>query len=179
MSSDAHLRRDHGTPTETSPYIDWGPDLPSRYEGGRARLLVANPTTLYVSWESDLAAPEKWTVETRIEGAPLGGAPLKTDLPGGLLDLWIKVPAGSRGEVHLTRDDATVAILPFRTPPDRPSANTSERWGRLGADGHVTEDVLPVIGRPLSSMEEADAAIAAARAELAPSSSSSSRATRP
>ncbi len=166
MSSDAHLRRDHATPTETSPYIDWGPDLPSHYEGGRARLLVANPTTLYLSWESDLEAPERWRVETHMEGQQVKGA----DLPPGASDLWIKVPASSRGEVHLLREDATLAILGFRTPPDRPSPLTDERWGRLDDSGHVKEDVLPVIGRPLSSLEEADLAIAQAKGSLSPTS---------
>jgi hypothetical protein len=166
MSSDAHLRRDHGTPIETSPYIDWGPDLPSRYEGGRARLLVANPTTLYLSWESDLETPKRWRVETHTEGLDVKAA----DLPGGASDLWIKVPASSRGEVHLLREETTLAILGFRTPPDRPSPLTDERWGRLDEGGQVKEDVLPVIGRPLSSLEEADAAIAAAKDSLSPTS---------
>lgn len=149
MSSDAYLRKDHGTASPTSPYIDWGPDLPSHYPGGRARLLVANPTALYVVWESDLAAPARWRLELVVLGALLEAV----DLPGGFMDTWLQAPAATQGEVHLFRDGERVAALPFSTPPAGPSdfaAEPEERWGAVedgvfvdtsGIAGYALEDV--------------------------------------
>lgn len=130
MSSDAHLRKDHGTPSPSSPYIDWGPDLPSHYAGGRARLLVANPHALYLVWESDLPSPGAWRLELTVQGALLEAL----DLPGGIMDAWLTAPAGTRGEVALFRDGAKIATLPFTTPPagpSEPAPEEAERWGRL------------------------------------------------
>lgn len=130
MSSDAHLRKDHGTTSPLSPYIDWGPDLPSRYEGGRARLLVANPTALYAVWESDRPAPTHWRLELIVQGALLDAM----DLPGGFMDAWLRAPAGTSGEVVLYREGERVATLPFATPPATPSdvlPEEAERWGKL------------------------------------------------
>jgi len=132
MSSDAHLRRDHGTLQSSDPYIDWGPDLPGKYDGGRARLLVANPTSLFVTWESGLQ-PQRWRLELVVAGVTTR----VLELAGDAGDAWIQVPARTRGEVRLVRDGAHVATLPFETPPDAPSDDTSERWGRLDAQGHV------------------------------------------
>jgi hypothetical protein len=144
MSSDAHLRRDHGTVTPNVPYIDWGPDLPARYAGGRARLLVANPRTLYLTWET-AASPGRWRVE--VEGAD--GALLQaSDLAGGRSDAWLHVGPRMRGRVHLARDGERVATLPFATPPDAPSERSDERWGIMDAGGHVV-DAVPLGGRAL------------------------------
>lgn len=149
MSSDAHLRRDHGTVESSDPYIDWGPDLPARYPGGRARLLVTNPWTLYLTWETE-ARPERWRVEVeRSDGVRLEAA----DHAGGLSDLWLRVPARTRGVVHLSRDGVRVASLPFATPPDAPSSELGdERWALIDEGGHV-HDASPVGGRPLGSPE--------------------------
>jgi len=145
MSSDAHLRKDHGTLPESGPYIDWGPDLPARYSGGRARLLVANPWTLFVTWES-ASAPERWGLELeRADGSSLEVA----ELAGGTSDAWIRVPAKTRGVVHLLRDGVRVAALPFATPPDAPSNNLDERWGLIDATGEVHE-AQAVDGRALA-----------------------------
>jgi len=127
--------------TESGVYIDWGPDLPARYPGGRARVLVANPTTLFVSWETERAAPDRWIVEVRL--AHGGGHAV--EIPGKSPDVWVHAPAGARGHVHLIRLDGgsreEVAALPFRTPPDGPSWRTDERWGRLRGDGLMVADV--------------------------------------
>lgn len=134
MSSDAHLRKDHGTPTPSGLYIDWGPDLPSHYPGGRARVLVANPTALYVVWESDLPSPSQWRLEVIVQGALLQAL----ELPGGFMDCWLTAPAGTRGEVHLLRDGERLATLPFSTPPAGPSdfaPEDDERWARLDEAG--------------------------------------------
>lgn len=130
MSSDAYLRKDHGTTSPTSPYIDWGPDLPSHYPGGRARLMVANPTALYAVWESDLPAPKAWRLEVTVQGALLEAI----ELPGGIMDAWLNAPAGTHGEVVLFRDGDAIATLPFSTPPGGPSdaaPEEAERWGKL------------------------------------------------
>lgn len=130
MSSDAHLRKDHGTASSTSPYIDWGPDLPSHYAGGRARLLVANTTALYAVWESDLPSPNSWRLELVVQGALLE----TLDLPGGIMDAWLRAPAGAKGEVVLMRDGVKVASLPFSMPPagpSEPAPEEAERWGRM------------------------------------------------
>lgn len=149
MSSDAHLRRDHGTVESSDPYIDWGPDLPARYPGGRARLLVTNPWTLYLTWETE-ANPERWRVEVeRADGVTLEAA----DHAGRLSDLWLRVPARTRGVVHLSRDGVRVASLPFATPPDAPSDRAGdERWALIDEGGHV-HDATPVGGRPLGHAE--------------------------
>lgn len=145
MSSDAHLRRDHGTVESSDPYIDWGPDLPGRYSGGRARLLVTNPWTLYVTWESE-STPERWRLEIeREDGVMLEAA----DHAGGLSDLWLRVPARTRGVVHLSRDGVRVASLPFATPPDAPSERTEESWALIDQGGHV-HDAAPIGGRALT-----------------------------
>jgi hypothetical protein len=149
MSSDAHLRKDHGTASPTSPYIDWGPDLPSHYTGGRARLLVANPIALYAVWESDLPSPNTWRLELVVQGALLEAL----DLPGGIMDAWLRAPAGTRGEVHLLRDGERVATLPFSTPPAGPTEAVpegAERWGRL-VDG-VVFDSAAVAGYSLDDV---------------------------
>ena len=149
MSSDAYLRKDHGTASPTSPYIDWGPDLPAHYPGGRARLLVANPTALYVVWESDLAAPARWRLELTVQGALLEAV----DLPGGFMDTWLQAPAATRGEVHLFRDGERVATLPFSTPPAGPSdfaVEAEERWGSL-EDG-VLVDTSRIAGYALEDV---------------------------
>jgi hypothetical protein len=139
MSSDAHLRRDHGTPTSTDPYIDWGPDLPGRYDGGRARVLVANPRALFLTWETT-TPPERWRVEVW-----LGEAHERTvDLAGDASEVWIAVGSNTRGELRLVRDDVHVATLPFETPADGPSADTSERWARI--DSHGQMRATPSIG---------------------------------
>lgn len=132
--------------TETGVYIDWGPDLPARYPGGRARVLVANPTTLFVSWETERPSPDRWIVEIAL--AHGGGHAL--EIPGKSPDVWVHAPAGARGHVHLIRVEGgareTVASLPFRTPPDGPSWRTDERWGRLRGDGVMVADVSPPRG---------------------------------
>lgn len=132
MSSDAHLRRDHGTQTSSDPYIDWGPALPGKYDGGRARLLVANPRALFVTWESGLQ-PERWRVELVVAGVTLR----VIELAGDAGDAWVPVSPHTRGEVRLLRDGALVATLPFESPPDAPSEDTEERWGRVDTQGHV------------------------------------------
>lgn len=132
MSSDAHLRRDHGTLTSSDPYIDWGPDLPGKYDGGRARLLVANPRALFVTWESGLQ-PNRWRLELVVAGVTLR----VIELAGDAGDAWVSVSPRTHGEVRLVRDGALVATLPFETPPDAPSEHTAERWGRVDEHGHV------------------------------------------
>ena len=132
MSSDAHLRRDHGTPTSSDPYIDWGPDLPGKYDGGRARLLVANPRALFVTWESGLQ-PDRWRLELVVAGITLR----VIELAGDAGDAWINVSPRTHGEVRLLRDGALVATLPFESPPDMPSEQSEEHWGRLDEQGHV------------------------------------------
>lgn len=143
MSSDAHLRRDHGTPPSSSPYIDWGPDLPGQYDGGRARVLVANPTTLYLVWETP-TSPARWRLDLLVDGHRR--ATLEID--GAGREAWLQVSARSRGEVHLLRDEVHVATLPFETPPDAPSDDTSERWGRLDGHGQMRA-AGPIGGRAL------------------------------
>ncbi len=134
MSSDAHLRRDFGTPQSTAPYIDWGPNLPGKYDGGRARLLIANPRALFVTWETGLQ-PNQWRLEVAI-----GGETKRVlELAGDAADAWIAVTPRTRGEVRLLRDGQHVATLPFETPPDAPSNDVSERWARVDASGAVQE----------------------------------------
>lgn len=138
MSSDAHLRRDHSTPSApigSDPYIDWGPDLPGRYDGGRARVLVANPHALFVTWESG-STPAGWRVELQVlggHGEP--GATMSLSLPGVATDAWLSAPARARGVIRLFHDGSLVATLPFETPPDMPSDDVSERWGRVDDHG--------------------------------------------
>lgn len=131
-SSDAHLRRDHGTPTSSDPYIDWGPDLPGRYDGGRARLLVANPRALFVTWESG-SQPERWRLDVVVDG----GLSRTVELAGHAGDAWLSVAPRTRGEVRLVRDGVHVATLPFETPSEGPSEDTSERWGRTDPQGQM------------------------------------------
>ncbi|MFO0749445.1 MAG: hypothetical protein U1F43_27820 [Myxococcota bacterium] len=119
-------------------YIDWGPDLPARYPGGRARLMVANPTTIYVAWETDAPAPEHWAIELHVDGR----ATQSFEVPGKASDGWFQVPAAARGAVHLVRvgdgQRFDVAVLPFATPPAGPSDALEERWGRQDESGSVT-----------------------------------------
>jgi len=148
MSSDAHLRRDHGTVESSDPYIDWGPDLPARYPGGRARLLVTNPWTLYLTWETESPA-RRWRIEVeRADGVTLEAA----DHAGGLSDMWLRVPARTRGVVHLSRDGERVASLPFSTPPDAPSDRSDERWALIDEGGHV-HDAASIGGRAIGHTE--------------------------
>jgi len=141
-------------------YIDWGPDLPARYPGGRARVLVANPTTIFVGWESDRPAPDRWALHVEIDGGP----GFVAEVPGKSPDVWLQVPAGSRGRVHLVRVDAAavpgdvatleeLAVMPFRTPPAGPSWRTDERWGRLGPRGQMIADVAPPHGERVAVEE--------------------------
>lgn len=149
MSSDAHLRRDHGTPSSTDPYIDWGPDLPGRYEGGRARALVANAHSVFVTWET-ATPPDSWQLEV-----VLGGEVVQTlSVPGGASDHWLRVPARSRGEVRLARDGVQVATLPFSTPPESPSEDLVERWGRIDASGELHADATPPDGQRIELRED-------------------------
>lgn len=142
MSSDAHLRRDHGTPSSNDPYIDWGPDLPGRYEGGRARALVANAHAVFVTWET-ATPPDSWQLEV-----VLGGQVVQSlTIPGGAGDHWLQVPARSRGEIRLARDGVRVAVLPFSTPPEAPSDDLGERWGRVDAQGALHADAVPPQGQ--------------------------------
>lgn len=132
MASEAHLRRDHGTPTSTEPYIDWGPDLPGRYDGGRARVLVANPRALFVTWET-ATPPAGWRLDVVI-----GGEREQTiELGGDASETWVSVRPRLEGEVRLFREGERVATLPFETPPDAPSDDTSERWARVDERGQV------------------------------------------
>jgi len=147
MSSDAHLRRDHGTLPSSDPYIDWGPDLPGKYDGGRARLLVANPRALFVAWESGLQ-PERWRLELVVAGVTLR----VIELAGDAGDAWVQVSPHTRGDVRLVRDGALVATLPFETPPDAPSEDGAERWGRVDEGGHV-QAAASVGGTALASEE--------------------------
>ena len=145
MSSDAHLRRDHGTPSGigSAPYIDWGPDLPGRYDGGRARVLVANPHTLFVTWESG-STPAGWRVELHVHG----GSSMTLSMPGVATEAWLSAPARARGLIRLFHDDALVATLPFETPPDAPSDDVTERWGQVDDHGTV-HAVAGVDGRAI------------------------------
>jgi hypothetical protein len=142
MSSDAHLRRDHGTPSSNDPYIDWGPDLPGRYEGGRARALVANAHAVFVTWET-ATPPTSWQLEVAIGGETLQSL----TIPGGASDHWLQVPARSRGEISLVRDGVRVAVLPFATPPEAPSDDLGERWGRVDSHGELHADAVPPDGQ--------------------------------
>lgn len=139
-------------------YIDWGPDLPARYPGGRARVMVANPTTLYVSWESDAPAPERWYLEVRVDGQRTESL----EIPGKGSDAWFQVPARTRGHVHLVRvgggHRTEVAVLPFATPPAGPSDALEERWGRRAATGELVADVPPVRGERIDDPAGVDVA---------------------
>lgn len=136
---EARARRASTQVAPSGPYIDWGPDLPARYSGGRARVIVANPHTIFVSWESDLAAPDRWLVEVDIGH----GEPTTYEVPGKTPDLWAQVPARTSGVVRLARVEGEqkveVAALPFETPADGPSWRTDERWGRLGRGGSLAQ----------------------------------------
>jgi len=144
---EARARRASTQIAPSGPYIDWGPDLPARYAGGRARVIVANPHAIFVSWESDLGAPDHWLVEVDV-GL---GEPTTYEVPGKTPDLWAQVPARTSGVVRLARVEAgekiEVAALPFETPADGPSWRTDERWGRLGRQGQVAAGAVVVGNR--------------------------------
>ncbi len=134
----------------TGPYIDWGPALPDAYPGGRARLMVANPTTVVVAWETEVASPAAWQLELVVDGWI---TLMRRTLPGEAREAWIQVAARTRGAMLLARgtgpEAQVVAVLPFETPPDAPSTHTQERWGRLDAHGHLHHDARVVVGRAI------------------------------
>lgn len=139
-----------GVSNGTGPYIDWGPALPDAYPGGRARLMVANPTTVLVTWETEVASPAEWQIELVVDGWI---TLMRLTLPGDAREAWIQVAPRTRGAMLLERGSGTeaqvVAVLPFETPPDAPSTNTQERWGRLDAHGHLHHDARVVAGRAI------------------------------
>lgn len=134
---------------EPGVYVDWGPALPESFGSGRARLMVVNPTTLHLSWEtadgSALAGATSWAIEVR------GGddgllSTWRVDADGGrsAYTCWMTVPSRTAGTVRLLGElDGQlrrVADLAFATPGDAPSQDLSERWGALDRlDGQVQE----------------------------------------
>lgn len=157
MSTSSRLQepKDAAFPPSTEPYVDWGPPLPDQYTGDRARVIVANPTTVYVAWETSQRPPDGWRLEVVVDG----GIVLQRVLVGAeTREHWLAVAPRTRGAVHLARGAAgsgLVAVLPFETPPDAPSTNTNERWGRLDAHGHLHRDARVVPGRGIGPGYEA------------------------
>ncbi len=130
------------------PFVDYGPDLPERYDGPRTRVLVAHPTLVRATWEQDGRGLRCWRVTARsLEGELLDACEVNPVAE----DAWLTVPAAGRGEVELEAVDATgasrrVALVPFETPPDGPAelaAPPDERWVTLSEGGTALPATAP------------------------------------
>lgn len=178
------MREPHPVPTSTRPstdapatepgaYIDWGPELPESFGSGRARLMVANPTTLHLSWEtaagSALASATAWLIEVRRDADGVVST-WRVDGDAGRrsYNCWMTVAPRTTGMVRLLGEVdgqlRRVADLTFSTPGDAPSEDLTERWGTLDRlDGSV----------------HAAPAVAGQRVDVAGSGPSPSSSTRP
>ena len=162
--SSSSLSREAAAPCET--YIDWGPELPSEFASGRARLMVVNPTTLHLSWETasgtSLADAEAWLAEVRSGQAGLQSTYRIEGIPNlHSYNCWMTVEPKSSGFVRILAvvdgQIRRVADLSYTTPADRPSSDLTERWGSLDPLGGHVRSQAAVLGNRVS-IESAQAA---------------------
>lgn len=154
-TSSTSAPRNPEVPTHGDTFIDWGPDLPDTFGSGRARLMVVNPTTLHLSWEtaaeSQLAAAEAWIAEVRVDGAVLKATFRVEGSPGKHThNCWMSVEPKTSGFVRLLAvqngQTKRVADLDFTTPAAGPSSDFAETWGSLDRIGGMRLDEAAVPG---------------------------------
>ena len=119
-------------PPIEAPYLDWGPELPTRYGEDAIALLVQSPQWLFTYWEVE---PRRY--------AALGGRPdlvLSAHGPRGVVvlgdsfgdvgDRWVPAEPGARYHVELRArtGELLLASAEVRTPRDQPSERGDVRW---------------------------------------------------
>ncbi len=129
-----------------------GADLPVDYPTAEARVLVANPTTVWAEWgRHDHAS--SFVLRALVDGTTEVSC---VEVPGHSRDAWVTVWPGSRGvlTVDAVGPDGNVRLaeLPFATPVDGPSSSSATRWGRLDAYGNLHRDAPPVEGKAVSAL---------------------------
>lgn len=151
MSSHETPRPPESAASPAAPYLDFGPELPARYPGSRARAMVASPTRVRLTWDFEGDGGTSFRATAfRAPDEPLGAL----DVPAGGDEAWLSVPPETDGFVRLEAvlSDGTtrpLAEVPFRTPAATPAdLAPEERWVLVGSNG-APRPTAPPPGRPL------------------------------
>ncbi|HKI84247.1 MAG TPA: glycogen synthase GlgA [Candidatus Krumholzibacteria bacterium] len=114
-------------PTESAPFIDWGPKLPERYHQDRIRLMVQSPTQLYLYWEvagDGIKLPLSLQLERDGESWTEGGE--FSDLG----DCWIAASPARHYRARLFDSSGRLLLQSntVKTPRASASPNRDARW---------------------------------------------------
>ena len=115
-------------PSADDVFIDRGEPIPESYPGERMRVLVRDPGSLYVYWETEDGDPAGWEVSAERDGQVLHGFHADDPTSGG----YLRAPAADVQRVTVRsprRPPRFVAELP-RAAQQAPTAPVlpEERW---------------------------------------------------
>lgn len=118
----------HPAPTEPAPFIDWGPELPDRYQGNRLQLMVQSPTQLYAYWEIATSTPRVGSVDLVVDRDDASWTARPEVVEVG--ELWISADPDRSYRVRLI-DSGSGELLrsgTVTTPRSAPSTRQEARW---------------------------------------------------